>query len=175
METNTTDRRVSDVYYERSISPSIDASTSNRTLSTYGTVVLGEDVKNNPPLPSPSPTSPLISVMAKFKSFIYKNRGVFLLLVAEFLSSSMGITTRYLETSLPSGRKLHPFHIMWCRMSVTLLCSLVLGWYQGTQFFPFGRKEIRPLLILRSMGGFVGLSGFYCTPRLALSGFIVSY
>ncbi|KAI5805136.1 hypothetical protein EDC01DRAFT_610118 [Geopyxis carbonaria] len=99
--------------------------------------------------------------MAKFKSIVYNNRGVFLLLVAEFLSSSMGITTRYLETSLPGGRKLHPFHIMWCRMGVTLSCSLLLGWYQGTQFFPFGRKEIRPLLILRSMGGFVGLSGFY--------------
>lgn len=91
----------------------------------------------------------------------YAYRGAFLILLAEFLMSVMNVVARYLQTSLPPERKLHPFHVMFWRMSVTCSCCLVWGFYNRIPEFPFGKRELWPILLLRAGSGFVGISCFY--------------
>ena len=35
-------------------------------------------------------------------------------------------------------------------------------WYKETEHFPFGMREVRPLLVARGMAGFFGVFGMYC-------------
>lgn len=36
-------------------------------------------------------------------------------------------------------------------------------WYTDVPDFPFGKKEVRLVLVIRGLGGMVGVYGFYCT------------
>ena len=60
------------------------------------------------------------------------------------------------------GNGYHPFQILFARMSITVLCSSLYMWYKKTEHFPFGMKEVRPLLIARGLTGFFGVFGMYC-------------
>lgn len=46
-------------------------------------------------------------------------------------------------------------------MSITVLLSLLYGFYTHIPHFPFGSKEVRLLLIVRGVGGFFGVFGLY--------------
>lgn len=35
-------------------------------------------------------------------------------------------------------------------------------WYKKTEYFPFGMREVRSLLIARGLFGFFGVFGMYC-------------
>lgn len=35
-------------------------------------------------------------------------------------------------------------------------------WYKNTEHFPFGLREVRPLLVARGLFGFFGVFGMYC-------------
>lgn len=35
-------------------------------------------------------------------------------------------------------------------------------WYKRTEHFPFGMKDVRPLLVARGLFGFFGVFGIYC-------------
>ncbi|TGZ80847.1 hypothetical protein EX30DRAFT_306962 [Ascodesmis nigricans] len=105
-----------------------------------------------------SPVPPKLSLPIRI---FYAYRGAFLILLAEFLMSVMNVVARYLETSLPPDRKLHPFHVMFWRMSVTCACCLAWGFWNRIPDFPFGKRELWGILLLRAMSGFCGISLFY--------------
>lgn len=55
-----------------------------------------------------------------------------------------------------------PFQILLIRMVITGVgCSLFL-WHQKVPEFPLGEREVRPLLLLRAVGGILGAGGMYC-------------
>lgn len=55
-----------------------------------------------------------------------------------------------------------PFQILLIRMVITGVgCSLFL-YHQRVPEFPLGDREVRPLLLLRAVGGILGAVGMYC-------------
>ncbi|KAF3034246.1 hypothetical protein E8E12_005169 [Didymella heteroderae] len=91
----------------------------------------------------------------------YKNKGLFLVLISQFFGTLMNITTRLLEIEGNDGKGYHPFHILFARMGITVLCASVYMWYKRTEHFPLGMKEVRSLLIARGLFGFFGVFGMY--------------
>lgn len=53
-------------------------------------------------------------------------------------------------------------------MTITVILSSLYMWYTNTPDFPFGKREIRPLLIARGLGGFFGVFGLYCTLSMSM-------
>ncbi|KAF3007765.1 hypothetical protein E8E13_010165 [Curvularia kusanoi] len=91
----------------------------------------------------------------------YRNKGLFLVLISQFFGTLMNITTRLLEMEGNNGKGYHPFHILFARMGITVVCASVYMWYKRTEHFPFGLREVRPLLIARGLFGFFGVFGMY--------------
>jgi hypothetical protein len=60
------------------------------------------------------------------------------------------------------GKGFHPFQILFARMSITVACSSLYMWYTQTEHFPWGLREVRPLLVARGLAGFFGVFGMYC-------------
>lgn len=125
-----------------------------------------------------SPAPPR-TTRGKLWALWYRNKGLFLVLISQFFGTMMNITTRLLEMEgndgkregealckrplrLDSGKGYHPFHILFARMGITVLCASTYMWYKKTEYFPFGMKEVRPLLIARGLFGFFGVFGMYC-------------
>ena len=78
----------------------------------------------------------------------------------------MGLATRFLATSLPSGRKFHALQILLVRMSITMVCCLLWMRIAKVPHNPLGRRDVRRLLVLRGGGGFFGVFGLYCTSEI---------
>lgn len=89
------------------------------------------------------------------------NKGLALVLMAQFFGTLMNVTTRMLEVEGNNGKGYHPFQILFARMTLTVLCASLYMWYKKTEHFPFGMKEVRPLLIARGLTGFFGVFGMY--------------
>lgn len=106
-----------------------------------------------------------LSGLGKAKAFVLAHLGLFLLLGAQFLSSVQGLITRFLAISLPDGRKYHAFEVLFARMSITLIGCLAWMWWNSVEHAPFGRKDVRWLMIARGMGGLVGVYGLYSKPH----------
>jgi hypothetical protein len=47
-------------------------------------------------------------------------------------------------------------------MSITAACSSLYMWLKQTEHFPWGLREVRPLLVARGLAGFFGVFGMYC-------------
>jgi hypothetical protein len=47
-------------------------------------------------------------------------------------------------------------------MGITVVLASVYMWWKKTPDFPFGAREVRPLLVARGIGGFFGVFGMYC-------------
>ncbi|KAF2622290.1 hypothetical protein BU25DRAFT_214371 [Macroventuria anomochaeta] len=90
-----------------------------------------------------------------------KNKGLFLVLISQFFGALMNVTTRLLEMEGNDGKGYHPFHILFARMGITVLCASVYMWHKNTEHFPFGMREVRPLLVARGLFGFFGVFGMY--------------
>ena len=72
----------------------------------------------------------------------------------------MNLTAKLLAND-PSN-KFHAMQIIFIRMlSTSILCSLYC-WYHNIPDFPFGKRGVRWLLVLRGSAGFIGLFGIYC-------------
>lgn len=84
-----------------------------------------------------------------------------MLLGAQFLASVQGLITRFLAISLPDGRRYHAFEVLFARMSITLVGCVVWMWWNSVEHAPFGRRDVRWLLVARGMGGLVGVYGLY--------------
>ncbi|KAJ5113017.1 hypothetical protein N7456_001551 [Penicillium angulare] len=93
---------------------------------------------------------------AKLRVFWLKNKGVFLVLLAQAFGASMNVMTKVLEIN----SSLHPFQILFARMSITALASYFYMWYARVPH-PLGTKPIIHLLITRAVFGFMGVYGLY--------------
>lgn len=99
------------------------------------------------------------------KSWV-RNKGLALVLLAQVFGVGMNIGTRLLENlgseAGSSGGGMHPFQILFARMSITTLLSCIYMWWTKTPDFPFGAKGVRAILVARGLGGFFGVFGLYC-------------
>ncbi|KAK2760887.1 hypothetical protein FQN54_002127 [Arachnomyces sp. PD_36] len=108
----------------------------------------------------PDPSEQKVSWKSKLPIFWQQNKGVFLVLLAQLFAAFMNVMTRLLERNGPHGEGMHTFQILFARMSITVLCSMIYMWYTKTPN-PFGIPSVRILLIVRGTSGFFGVSGLY--------------
>ncbi|RHZ66245.1 DMT family transporter [Aspergillus thermomutatus] len=98
----------------------------------------------------------LRAVYEEGKEIWFQSKGMILVMLAQFFGASMNVMTQILE--LESG--LHPFQILFARMSVTVVASYLYMWYTKVPN-PFGTRPVLGLLIFRAMGGFFGVYSIY--------------
>ncbi|KAJ9642442.1 hypothetical protein H2199_004823 [Coniosporium tulheliwenetii] len=108
------------------------------------------------PAPPPIPTGWRGSI----GRFWNRNKGVFLVVLAQFFGTLMNVTTRLLEVEGNRGKGMHPFQILFARMSITCVLATLYMWRKKTPDFPLGKREVRPLLVARGVGGFFGVLGY---------------
>ncbi|XP_014558715.1 hypothetical protein COCVIDRAFT_36011 [Bipolaris victoriae FI3] len=107
---------------------------------------------------SPSPPR---SFKGRIQASWTANKGLALVLISQLFGTLMNVTTRMLEMEGNNGNGYDPFQILFARMSITVILSSLYMWYRKTEHFPFGMKEVRPLLIARGLTGFFGVFGMY--------------
>lgn len=110
---------------------------------------------------SKSPAPPLTTTN-RLKAFWIRNKGLALVLLAQFFGILMNVTTRLLEVEGNDGKGMHPFQILFARMGITVVLASLYMWRRKVEDFPFGKKEVRLLLIARGIFGFFGVFGMYC-------------
>ncbi|KAG9826973.1 hypothetical protein KCU98_g15551, partial [Aureobasidium melanogenum] len=93
-----------------------------------------------------------------FKSVWRNNKGVFLILLAQATGSTMDAIVRFLQQG---GHGMHPFQVIFARMSITAWLSTIYMWYTKVPDFPLGAPAVRGWLILRALAGFFGLFCLY--------------
>lgn len=101
-----------------------------------------------------------------FKTVWRNNKGVFLILLAQATGSTMDAIVRFLQQG---GHGMHPFQVIFARMSITALLSTVYMWYTKVPDFPLGAPAVRGWLILRALAGFFGLFCLYCKKNIVCS------
>ena len=93
--------------------------------------------------------------------FWVRNKGLAYMLLGQVCGVLMNVTTRLLEIEGNKGKGLHPFQILFARMGITFVLATAYMWYKQTPDFPFGKREIRWLLVARGLCGFCGVFGMY--------------
>ncbi len=111
---------------------------------------------------SPAPSSTVGGWRGSVRRFWARNKGLFMVLSSQLFGTLMNVTTRLLEVEGNRGKGMHPFQILFARMSITFVLSTLYMWRKKIPDFPFGKREVRPLLVLRGVGGFFGVFGLYC-------------
>ncbi|KAJ5936938.1 hypothetical protein N7466_003388 [Penicillium verhagenii] len=101
-------------------------------------------------------TRPRHATHAKLRIFWLRNKGMFLVLLAQMFGASMNVMTQLLEIN----SSMHPFQILFARMSITALASYLYMWYARVPS-PLGTRPILLLLITRATFGFLGVYGIY--------------
>ncbi|KAJ5151856.1 hypothetical protein N7492_010151 [Penicillium capsulatum] len=94
--------------------------------------------------------------LVRTKMFWLKNKGMFLVLLSQMFGASMNVITQVLEIH----SSMHPFQVLFARMSITALVCYLYMWYAAVPA-PFGAKPVRPLLLARATSGFLGVYGLY--------------
>lgn len=112
-------------------------------------------------LPSRSPGPPT-TWKGKSQAFWIKNKGLALVMLAQLFGVMMSVTTRLLEMDGQHGPGMHPFQILFARMTGTLVLSGTYQWLAKVEHAPFGPRGVWKLLIARGVGGFFGVYGMYC-------------
>lgn len=123
------------------------------------------------------------TLKSRVKIFWTTNKGLALVVIAQLFGTLMNVTTRMLEmegnngmlhskphsqdvvtfiSDASIGKGYHPFQILFARMFITVVCASLYMWYTATEHFPWGLREVRPLLIARGLTGFFGVFGMYC-------------
>lgn len=97
----------------------------------------------------------------RLRAFWIHNKGIFMIIVSMMFGTFMNVATRLLEVEGNNGKGMHPFQILFARMSITVLMSSVYMYKTKTPDFPFGKREVRLLLVARGMTGFFGVFGMY--------------
>lgn len=85
-----------------------------------------------------------------------RNKGMGLVLLAQAFAASMNVMTQVLEIH----SAMHPFQILFARMSITAIASYLYMFLASTPS-PFGTRPVRVLLLLRALFGFMGVYGLY--------------
>ncbi|PGH30748.1 hypothetical protein GX50_06468 [[Emmonsia] crescens] len=113
--------------------------------------------------------SPAQSWRRKLRHTWLMSKGMLMVMLAQFFGASMSVMTRTLVLDGSHGEGMHPFQILFARMSITVLLSLLYMLYARVPH-PFGIRSVRPLLLLRGISGFIGVFGmYYSLLYLALS------
>lgn len=122
-----------------------------------------DDEASIPSLHTPHPARS--NWRARLNASWIRNKGLALVVIAQMFGTCMNIGTRLLEHL---GRDeegkggMHPFQIIFFRMSITTVLSCAYMWYTKTPDFPFGARGIRKILVARGVGGFFGVFGLWC-------------
>lgn len=90
-----------------------------------------------------------------------RNKALALMLLAQMFGTSMNVLTRILEQEGNSGKGMHPFQVLFVRMLITVVLSMLYMYHMRTPHFPFGAPQVRWLLIARGLSGFFGVTGMY--------------
>ncbi|KAI9849306.1 MAG: hypothetical protein M1837_004766 [Sclerophora amabilis] len=130
-------------------STSTEENRTGRTLSSL-TLPFQRHVSRSPAPPKTWKDS--------WHRFWQRNRGVALVLLAQFFGALMNVTTRLLETD---GDGMDPMQILFGRMTITAVLCCSYMWYTNIPDFPFGKSEVRALLVARGLSGFFGVFGLY--------------
>ncbi|OQD63187.1 hypothetical protein PENPOL_c010G09631 [Penicillium polonicum] len=85
-----------------------------------------------------------------------RNKGMGLVLLAQAFAASMNVMTQVLEIH----SAMHPFQILFARMSITAIASYLYMFLASTPS-PLGTRPVRGLLLLRALFGFMGVYGLY--------------
>lgn len=111
--------------------------------------------------PSKSP-APIASTKSTWKMRLtaswIKNKGLALVMLAQLFGVMMSVTTRLLEMDGVHGKGMHPFQILFARMTGTLVLSGAYQYFAKVEHAPFGPRGVWKLLIARGVGGFFGVS-----------------
>ncbi|MCJ1243471.1 hypothetical protein MMC30_000668 [Trapelia coarctata] len=105
--------------------------------------------------------APVRAIAGKRAIFWQKYKGITLMLIAQLFGGFMNAATRMLEVEDTHGPPMSPFQILFVRMSITTVCSLAYMYFTGVEHAPFGKGDVRKLLVLRGLTGFVGVYGIY--------------
>lgn len=92
------------------------------------------------------------------KDYWQRNHGLFLVALSQMFGALMNVTTRLLELE---GDGMHPFQVLFARMSITFCFCCLYMWWKNVPDFPLGMKEVRWLLVARGLTGFFGIFGMY--------------
>ena len=90
-------------------------------------------------------------------ALISHNQGAVLGTIAQFFGAMMNLTAQILEHEA----KLDPLQVIFDRMSITLVISVVYMWWTSTPGFPLGHVSVRRLLVARGIFGFLGVYGIW--------------
>jgi hypothetical protein len=106
-----------------------------------------------------SPKTWKASVKRACSRFWSRNRGVVLVAAAQLFGAVMNLAARLLELE---GEGMHPFQILFARMSLTAILCCLYMYFTKVQDFPLGAREVRGLLVLRGVSGFVSAPPRFC-------------
>ena len=101
------------------------------------------------------------SLRARLNNSWVRNKGIFLMLIAQFFGVLMNVTTRILEIDVNNCKGFHPFQFLFVRMGITLILASSYMYWRKTPHFPLGAPEVRSLLVARGFCGFFGVFGMY--------------
>ncbi|CAO1636007.1 unnamed protein product [Sympodiomycopsis kandeliae] len=104
-------------------------------------------------------------------SFVGRNLGLLLLLLAQLNYSTMALAYQVLaRITEGTAHPVTPLQVIFARMSLTWLGCVIALRVTKTPHPVFGPPEVRKLLVARGIVGFFGLSGFYISLKyLSLS------
>ncbi|KAJ0123347.1 hypothetical protein J7T55_011812 [Diaporthe amygdali] len=91
-------------------------------------------------------------------SFVARHKPSLLVLASQVSAAFIHGIVKILETG---QRPVHPFQILQVRLLITGISCMLYLWCNGFPDFPLGPKDVRPLLIVRAVGGVCGAIGFY--------------
>ncbi|KAN0121931.1 hypothetical protein V8E51_000257 [Hyaloscypha variabilis] len=95
---------------------------------------------------------------SRWKAAWTHNKGIFLIILAQGVGSTMDAIVRFLQQG---GHGMHPFQVIFARMSMTFLLSSLYMWWAQVPDFPLGKPSVRGWLVLRALCGFFGLFCLY--------------
>ncbi|KID91604.1 Integral membrane family protein [Metarhizium guizhouense ARSEF 977] len=92
------------------------------------------------------------------KRFWTANKPAILVALSQLFGATMNLSARFLELE---GEGMHPVQMLLVRQAVTSICCLAYMWWVSIPNYPFGKKEIRWLLLVRGCTGFFGIFGMW--------------
>ncbi|KAH6851233.1 hypothetical protein B0I37DRAFT_429789 [Chaetomium sp. MPI-CAGE-AT-0009] len=138
------------------LSPSVPRSLSASPVSEYGrrSPSQSRGLSPAPYAHHPQRRATLSEMLGRFWG---RNRGVVLVAVAQLFGALMNLSARLLELE----SEMHPFQILFARMSMTTVMSCLYMWWRQVPDFPLGAKGIRTVLVVRGISGFFGIYGMW--------------
>lgn len=127
-------------------------------LSDYGGRLSPFSVRASSPLPILANQSWKARNASAWREFWIRNRLGALVAIAQLFGALMNLSARLLELE---GEGMHPFQILFARMTLTTLFSCIYAIKTGVPHFPLGPPGVRWLLVIRGFTGFFGIYGMW--------------